>query len=44
MRERMHDDLGPLWDVVKAHVDDDDDHEVNYGDGDLSKMYVDVDP
>ena len=44
MRERTHDNHGPLCAVGKAHVDDDDDHEVNYGDGDLSKMYVDVDP
>ena len=40
MRERTHDDHGPLYAVMKAHVDDDDDHEVKYGDDDLSKMYV----
>jgi len=40
MRERTHDDHGPLCAVGKAHVDDDDDHEVNYGEEDPSRMYV----
>ena len=40
MRERIHDDHGPLCALMKAHVDADDDHEVNYGDEDPSRMYV----
>ena len=38
MRERMHGDHGPLCAWMKAHVDVDDDHEVNYVDDDHSKM------
>jgi len=44
MRERTHDDHGPPCALMKAHVDANDDHEVNYGDGDPSRMYVNDGP
>ena len=43
MCERMHGDHGPLCAWMKAHVDVGDNQELNYGDGDHSKMKVDGD-
>ena len=40
MRERTHDDHGPPCALMKARVDADDGHEVNYGEEDPSRMYV----